>query len=157
MSDFEEALQNIDVFCKVLVNKLVGSEENNEIIVEPMEHLIYKKYIISEQMESNPINRNLIPLPQLDEPLIDIFDDDNYVKILMQCHCRDQKVTLHTGTDGLEICKRECHKDEEGTETCVDKCKKLDVPVEKLEIEYMTAKCSNNKVFEVTIPKTKNP
>ncbi len=155
MSDFEEALRNIDVFCKVLVNKLVENGDNN-IIVEQMEHLIYKKYIISEQMESNPINRNLIPLPQLDEPLIDVFDDGNYVKILMQCRCRDQKLTLHTSTDGLEICKRECYKDEEGAETCVDKCQKLNVPVEELEIEETTVKCSNNKVFEVTIPKTKN-
>jgi len=156
MNDFEEALRNIDIFCKVLVNKIVENEENNEITVEPIEHLVYKKYIISEQMESNPINRHLIPLPQLDEPLIDIFEEDNYVRILIQCRCKDQKVTLQPNIDGLEICKKECHTDEDGREICVDKCQKLKVPVKELQIEEIRAKCNNNEVLEVTIPKTKN-
>jgi len=156
MNNFEDALRNIDVFCKVLVNKIVENEENNDITVEPMEHLVYKKYIISEQVDSSPINRNFIPLPQLEEPLIDIFEEDNYVRILMQCRCKDQKVTLHPNIDGLEICKKECHTNEEGREICVDKCQKLKVPVKELQIEEMAAKCNNNEVLEVTIPKTKN-
>ncbi|MBX5329033.1 MAG: hypothetical protein QHH18_06065 [Candidatus Bathyarchaeota archaeon] len=155
MNDFEEALRNIDVFCKVLVNKIVGSDEteNSNITLEPMEHLLYKKYIISEQVESNPISKNFIPLPQLEEPLIDIFEEDRYVRILMQCRCKEQKVTIHPSIDGLEICKRECHVDSEGTEVCVDKCQKINVPVKELQIEDMTVKCSNNEVFEVTIPR----
>jgi len=154
LTDFEEALRNIDVFCKVLVNKMVENEENNsDIIIEPIESLIYKKYVISEQVNSSLINRNFIPLPQLEEPLIDIFEEGNYVRILIQCRCKEQKVTIHPSIDGLEICKRECHKNSEGLEVCVDKCQKLNVPVAELQIEDMAIKCSNNEVFEVTIPR----
>lgn len=156
MTDFEEALRNIDVFCKVLANKIVENEENSDIMVEPIENLIYKKYVISEQVNSSLINRNFIPLPQLEEPLIDIFEEGNYVRILMQCRCKEQKVTIHPSIDCLEICKQECHKNSEGMEVCVDKCQKLNVPVTELQIEDMAIKCSNNEVFEVTIPKKSN-
>jgi len=155
MSEFEEALRNIDVFCKVLVEKIIREEEKTDINIKPIEHLVYKKYIISEQMDSNPINKNFIPLPQLEEPLIDIFEDDNYVRILMQCRCKDQKVAFHIDVDGLEICKKECYHDGEGKEICVDKCQKLNLPVEGLQIGEMITKCNNNEVLEVTIPKAK--
>lgn len=158
MDDLEEALRNIDVFCRVLVEKMVEdeNEENRNIDVEPIENLFRRKYVIEEHSNSNPSAKHLIPLPQLEEPLIDIFEDDSYVKVLMQCRCKDQKVTVHTGVDGLEICKKECHTDTEGLETCTDRCQKLDLSVNPpLQIEDMTARCSNNAVFEVTIPKTK--
>lgn len=43
MDDFEEALRNIDVFCRVLVKKLAESEKETEdgnIPVEPIENLL---------------------------------------------------------------------------------------------------------------------
>jgi hypothetical protein len=153
MSDFEEIMRNIDAFCKVLVSKIVENDEHNNIVVEPIEKLIYEKYVISEQVDSSSINRNFIPLPQLEEPLIDIFEEGCYVRILMQCHCKEQEVTIHPSIDGLEICKRECHANSDGVEVCVDKCKKLNLPVSELRIENMAIKCSNNEVFEVTIPR----
>jgi hypothetical protein len=155
MDDFEEALRNIDVFCRILVKKLVDNEDGN-IVVEPIEKLLYRKNIIDTQTEPNPSPENLIPLSQVEEPLVDVFEDNNSVKVLMQCRCKDQKVTLHTAKDGLEICKTECHTAADGQEICTDKCQKLDVPVERLQIENMAAKCSNNAVFEVNIPKTKS-
>ncbi|MGQ9507032.1 MAG: hypothetical protein ACUVTB_04120 [Candidatus Bathycorpusculaceae bacterium] len=155
MDDFEEALRNIDVFCKVLVEKIVGDEKESNVIVEPMERLLYRKYIICEQAESSPV-KHFIPLPQLKEPLIDVFENENYVRILMQCRCKDQKVTVHTSADGLEICKKKCHKDSNGTEVCIDECHKLNLPVEHLRIEDMIVKCNNNEAFEVYIPKANN-
>jgi len=155
MDDLEEALRNIDVFCRILVKKLVDTEDGN-IVVEPIEKLLYRKNIMDTQAEPNSSPKNLIPLPQAEEPLIDVFEDNNYVKVLMQCRCKDQPVTVHTGTDGVEICKKECHTNAEGLEVCTDKCQKLDVPVEHLEIENMIAKCSKNAVFEVNIPKTRS-
>jgi hypothetical protein len=155
MDDFEEALRNIDVFCKVLAKKLVESEDSNTV-VEPMERLLYRKNIIDAQAEPDSLPKHLIPLPQAEEPLIDIFEDNNYVKVLMQCRCKDQPVTVHAKTDVVEICKKECYTNAEGSEICTDKCQKLSVPVKHLEIENMTAKCNNNAVLEVNIPKTRS-
>lgn len=96
----------------------------------------------------------MISLPQLEEPLIDVFEDDNYIKILVQCHCQEQKVSFHMDVDGVEICRKECH-DNADSEVCVDKCQKLNLPVKHLQIENMTAKCNKNEVLEVSIPKQK--
>lgn len=155
MDDFEEALRNIDVFCKALVEKLVSDEDSTGAAIEPMEKLLYKKYVMDAQLEPTQQPRHLIPLPQLEEPLVDVFEEDNYVRVLMQCRCKEQKVTVQTSNDNLEICKRECHTNSDGVEICTDKCRRLDVPVKKLQVKDMTAKCSNNAVFEVSIPKTK--
>lgn len=157
MDDFEEALRNIDVFCKVLVRKMIKDENEaeNKIVVEPIENLLQRKYVIEEHLESDPLAKHLIPLPQVEEPLIDIFEDDNYVKVLVQCRCKEQKVTVHTNMDGIQICKKECYRDDEGIEVCTDRCQKLDLPVKDLQVENMIAKCSNNTVLEVEIPKTK--
>ncbi len=154
MDNFEEALRNIDIFCKVLAKKMTENDENHEnTIIEPMEKLLQRKYIIEEHFEPNPLSRNFIPLPHLEEPLIDIFEDDNYVKILMQSRCKDQPITVHMDMDGLEICRRECYRNDDGTEICTDTCKKLNLPVNHLQIDSMVAKCNNNEVFEIEIPK----
>ena len=139
MEDFEEALRNIDVFCRILVKKIVEDEDcSQDIEVEPIENLLRRKYIIEENQESKNSSGYLIPLPQAEEPLIDVFEDEDYVKIFLQCRCRDQRVTIHTDTDGLEI--------------CTDGCGKLDLPVKHLHIENMIVRC-NNEVIEIDIPK----
>jgi len=141
MENFEEALRNIDIFCRILVKKIVEDEScSQNIVVEPIENLLRRKYIIEESLESKPSTTYLIPLTQAEEPLIDVFEDENYVKIFLQCHCKDQKVTIHTDLDGLEICTKECQK--------------LNLPVKHLQIEKMIVRC-NNKVLEIGIPKTK--
>jgi hypothetical protein len=147
--DFEEAIRNIDVFCKVLAKKLVESlkeEENGESEkenpIEPMEKLLRRKYVIEEKFEENPKVKHFIPLPHIEEPLIDVFEDENYVKVLMQCRCKDQRVTVNKFDDGLQICL-------EST------CWKLNLPVEELQVENMIMKCNNNEALEVEIPKLK--
>lgn len=143
IDDLEDALKNIDVFCKALVEKLVEDEDKVEknIVLEPIEKLLRIKDRTEETLESNPLAKHLIPLPHLDEPLIDILEDDKYIKILMQCRCRDQKVTIHKDVDGLEICAKECRK--------------LNLPVTSSQIENTISKCNNNQVLEVDIPKNK--
>jgi len=144
MDDFEEAIRNIDVFCKVLAKKLVESlkeeESSSENPIEPMEKLLRRKYVIEEKFEKNPTVKHFIPLPHIEEPLIDVFEDENYVKVLMQCRCGEQRVTLHKHDDGLQICLE-------------NNCWKLDLPVEELQIENIIMKCNNNKALEVEIPK----
>lgn len=159
MDDFEEALKNIDIFCKTLVKKMTEeeNEQKDDTVVEPMEKLLLRKYVIEENSESSPLAKSLIPMPQVEETLVDIFEDDNYVKVLMQCRCKDQKVTAHPEDDGIKICKKECHTDEKGVEMCTEKCQKLDLSDKQLQVENMITKCSNNTVFEVDIPKNKTP
>jgi hypothetical protein len=142
MEHFEEALRNIDIFCRILVKKIVEDENcSQDIVVEPIENLLRRKYIIEESQESKTSSGCLIPLPQAEEPLIDVFENEDYVKIFLQWHCRDQKVAIHTHVDGLEICTKECRK--------------LKLPVKHLQIENTTVRCNGNKVLQIDIPKTK--
>lgn len=141
MEDLEEALRNIDVFCRILVKKLAEGENCSEKArVEPIENLLRRKYIIEEHLQSNPLAKHMIPLPQVEEPLIDIFEDDKYVTVLMQQRCKNQEVTIHTDEDSLEICTEECRK--------------LNVPTRHLQIENVIVRC-NNEVLEINIPKVK--
>lgn len=144
MDDFEEAIRNIDVFCKVLAKKLVESlkeeDSDNENPIEPMENLLRRKYVIEEKFEKNPAVKHFIPLPHIEEPLIDVFEDENYVKVLMQCRCEEQQVALHKHDDDLQICLE-------------NNCWKLNLPVEELQIKNIVMKCNNNKALEVEIPK----
>ena len=156
MEDFEEALRNIDIFLRILVKKISEDKDyQRNIKVEPMENLLRKKYIIEEQSWFNPTTKHLIPLPQLEEPLIDVFEDDCYVRIFVQCRCKEQKVTIHAHMDRIEVCRREYHKDEEGREIRVEKCQRLLLPTKNLRIENMITKCINNTVFKIEIPKLK--
>ena len=152
--DFEEALRNIDIFCNSLVKKMIEeNEQNSNNEVEPMEKLLKKKFVIEEHLESNPLENSLISLPQAEKPLIDVFGDDDHVRIFMQCRCNDQRVTIKTETDDMEVCKKECYTNEDGTEVCAENCQKLNIHTKYLQIENMTAKCKNNSVFEIDIPK----
>lgn len=154
MSDFEEALRNIDVYCRVLAKKMIDAEkqEGSNIIVQPIEDLLRRKYIV-EREEPKSVKPPIIPLPHLETPLVDVFEDKDQFKVLMQCHCRNQRVTVHTDVDSMEICKKECYTDSQGTEVCSDNCQRLDIPVDRLQIEKMVSKCKNNEVFEIDIPK----
>lgn len=139
MEDVEEALRNIDIFCRVLVKKIAEDEDPQDIVVEPIEKLLRTKYTVEEHLETDPLAKHLIPLPQAEEPLIDIFEDDKYVKILMQYRCKDQQVIIRRDADGLQICTEECRK--------------LNLPIKHLQMENMIARCKNNEVFEIDIPK----
>lgn len=153
MDSFEEALRNIDIFCKVLAEKIVRNEENSNVVVEPMEKLLYKKCVADAELKPNDPAKHLIPLPQVEEPLIDVLDENDHVKVLMQCRCKDQRVTVHADPDGVKICKTECHTNADGTEMCRDECQKLNLPTDNLKVENMIARCNNNTVFEVIFHK----
>lgn len=142
MENLEEKLRNIDIFCRVLVRKIVEDENESEkdMVVEPMEKLLRRKYIVEERSEASPLTKHMIPLSHVEEPLVDVFEDDERVRVLMKCHCRGQKITIHTVVDGLEI--------------CAEDCRKLDLPVKHLKIEDMSLRC-NNEVLQIDIPKTK--
>jgi len=155
MDDLDEALRNIDVFCRVLVSQLASeeSEKEDNLPFEPIEALFRKKHIAEEKGKSHSSPKHMIPLPQLEEPLIDVIEDRNCIKVLMQGRYNDNRITVHSGIDGIEICKEECYRDANGFEVCQDKCQKLLLPTDKLHIENITAKCNNNSVFEVDIPR----
>lgn len=144
MEEFEEALRNIDVFCKVLVRKIIESEKELEgnVTVEPIEKLLRRKYILEEKLENTMEGKHFIPLPHIEEPLIDVFEGDNYVKVLMQCRCKDQRITVNKHDDELQICLE-------------NECWKLSLPAGQLQVENMIMKCNNNKALEVEIPKVK--
>jgi hypothetical protein len=77
----------------------------------------------------------------------------------VQCRCREQQVTFHPSTDGITICKEECHKEKGGPERCSNVCRKLSLRTDELQIEnmlFVIAKCNNNNTLEAMIPKIKN-
>jgi hypothetical protein len=154
LDDFEEALQNIDVFCRVLVGKIVTDDKvDSGKTVEPVEKLLYRKNVLHEKPESDSSIKHFISLPHLEDPLIDVLEENDHVEILLQERCRDKTLTVHTGIHGIEICRRECNTDPQGQEVCVDKCQKVELPVGQLRVENMNSRCNNNAVFEVNIPK----
>lgn len=142
MDDFEEALRNIDVFCRVLVKKIIESEKETEgcAIVEPIEKLLRRKHLIEEKIESHPTVKGFIPLPHVEEPLIDVFEEDNSVKVLMQCRCRSREVKIRKYENSLQICLD-------------NECWKLNLPMDQLQVENIAVKCNNNEALEVIIPK----
>lgn len=146
-SSFEEAIRNIDVFCKVLAKKIVeslkeGENCSDQIPVEPIEKLLKRKYVIEGKFETSPTAKHFIPLPHIDEPLIDVFEDEKYVKVLMQCSCEQQRIAVNKIDRGLQICLDNL-------------CWKVNLPVEELHVENIIMKCNNNNALEVEIPKTK--
>lgn len=130
MGEFED-LQNIDNFCTVLVKKT--GAENPEVV--------------------NPALK-----PEIEEPLIDVFDEEEHVRILVQCRCREQQVTFHPSPDGIIVCKQECHKPRDGPEVCNDVCRKVPLETHRLQLNnmlFVMAKCNNNNTLEAMIPKVK--
>jgi hypothetical protein len=143
MDNFEEALQNIHGFCKVVVKKMPKNtaELENKIIVEPIENSLPNKSMA-------------------DEPLIDVFEEEDYLRILVQCRCREQQVTFYVHADGIRICREECHVDAGGTVVCVDNCQKVNLRIDHLQLEnrlFVVAQCNNNEVLEAMIPRKKLP
>jgi hypothetical protein len=142
MEDLEEALRNIDVFCRILVKKIVEDDDSSKsVTVEPIGNLLKSKYVIEKSLESEPSTKYLISIPGAEEPLIDMFEDENYVKIFLQCHCKGKDVKIRTDIDNTEI--------------LVEECRKLSLPVRSLNIENAVVRCNNNTILEISIPKIK--
>ena len=144
MENFE-ALQSIDNFCKVLVKKTTidTPKASNRIEIEPLEGSSAIGNIVQHEIE---------------EPLVDVFDEEDHIRILVQCRCREQQVTFHPSTDGITICREERRKEKGGQETCSDVCRKLSLRTDELQLdnmEFVIAKCNNNNTLEAMIPKIK--
>jgi len=140
MEDLENALRNIDVFCRILVEKIVKDEDSAQsAAAEPIEDLLKRRYIRADA-EADSSKGYLIPLPQAEEPLVDMFEDENSVKVFFQCSCQDNKVQIVTRADAIEI--------------CVEECRKLNLPTTYLNFEDMVVKCNNNRVLKIAIPKS---
>jgi hypothetical protein len=156
MENFE-ALQNIDCFCRVLVKKTLSdtSEMGNRRELKTAKAVFERAYL-NGCSETDPSMG--IVQPELEEPLIDVFDEGDHIRILVQCRCREQQVTFHPSKDGIIVCKEECHKNKSGAETCRDVCRKLSIRTDELQLEnmlFVIAKCNNNNTLEATIPKLK--
>ncbi len=152
-----EALEDIDNFCKVLVKKTIAdrSETDNRRELEPDKAVFEREYLNRLSEANSPIDAMQ---PELEEPLIDVFDEKDHIRILVQCRCREQQVTFHPDKDGITICREECHKTKGGLETCRDVCRKLSIRTDELQLEnmlFVIAKCNNNNTLEAMIPKVK--
>ena len=156
MENFE-ALQNIDDFCKVLVKKkLSNTSETGKRRELETDKAVFEREYLNGCSETDPSMG--IVQPELEEPLIDVFDEGDHIRILVQCRCREQQVTFHPSKDGIIVCREECHKNKSGAETCRDVCRKLSIRTDELQLEnmlFVIAKCNNNNTLEATIPKLK--
>jgi hypothetical protein len=158
LENFEETLRNIDSFCRVAVKK---SEENAQETdgrssLNLTEQSLFKKNLAVGSSQISSANGKFAVLPNVEEPLIDVFEEEDHVRILVQCRCREQQVTFHPSQDGIRVCREECQLDADGTETCQDVCRKLNLRTDHLQIDnmlFIIAKCNNNNTLEAMIPK----
>ena len=155
-----EALRSIDNFCKVLVKKTTGdeSEKGKKKQNEPSGEAVFEKTQWYRPLRDASSAMDNIVLSEVEEPLVDVFDEEDHIRILVQCRCREQQVTFHPSIDGITICREECHKEKGGPETCSDVCRKLSIRTDELQLEnmlFVIAKCNNNNTLEAMIPKVK--
>ncbi|MEM2465550.1 MAG: hypothetical protein QXL85_08105 [Candidatus Bathyarchaeia archaeon] len=98
--DFEEVLMNIEVFCRVLADKISGVKKSYKE-PEPIERLLRKKAVI-EICKGDIEGR---------EPLIDFFEDEKQIKILaLMQPLSNNDVVLNSNLDFTEIMIGKCLK-----------------------------------------------
>ena len=97
-----------------------------------------------------------------EEPLIDVIDEGDNVKLLVQGRCMDQQFSIHVNDDktGIYICRETCYikKGLKAIE-CNDFCSRnIPLNLKELQLEdlvFIVSKCNNNNVLEIIIPKIK--
>jgi len=95
-----------------------------------------------------------------EDPLIDVIDEGDSIKLLVQGRCMEEQVSIHVNPngDGITICREECSK-KTRTEvaTCYEVCSRnIGLNLKELQIEnmlFVVSKCNNNNVLEISIPK----
>ena len=103
---------------------------------------------------SNPEKRE-----DYEEPLIDVIDEADNIRLLVQGRCSEQQFSIHINEDksGISLCREACHI-KKGSETveCNDFCSKnIPLNLKELQLEdmlFVVSKCNNN-VLEIVIPK----
>ena len=151
MNQFE-GLGSIDNYVKVLIKKTT----NQSGTIQPKEEAVEKARWCNHSEENQLVNCK--EQAEIEDPLVDVFDEKDHVRILVQCHCREQQVTFHPSSDGIIVCRTECRKEKGGQETCKDVCSKLSIRTDELQIAnmlFVVAKCNNNNTLEAMIPKLK--
>jgi len=100
---------------------------------------------------------------QYEEPLIDVIDEEDNVRLLVQCRCQEEQVSIHVNKnhDGITVCKEQCHiKKESEIVVCGDVCSRsIPLNLKDLQLEnmlFIVSQCNNNNVVEITIPKIKH-
>ncbi|MBS7625219.1 hypothetical protein KEJ29_06565 [Candidatus Bathyarchaeota archaeon] len=126
-NDFEEALSNIDAFCRVLAKKIA---ENEEADLEPelIENLLRRKYVVE-------VYDGCL---EWDRPLIDVFEDEKQIKILIQCSRNEDEILFNSGDWGTEI--------------LIGKWQRIVLPIEHLDTSKVTVRF-RNQLMEITIQK----
>lgn len=101
-------------------------------------------------------------LEQYEEPLIDIMDEADNVKLLVQGRCFDQQfsIQLNKKRDGITICREKCTKKKELEKIeCGDVCSRnIPLNVKELQLEdmlFVVSTCNKNNALEIMIPKIK--
>ena len=99
---------------------------------------------------------------QYEEPLIDVIDEEDNVRLLVQCRCQEEQVSIHVNKEqgGITVCKEQCHKKKEPEiVVCGDVCtRNIPLNLKDLQLEdmqFIVSQCNNNNVLEITIPKIK--
>ena len=98
---------------------------------------------------------------EYEEPLIDVIDEEDCVRLLIQCRCQEEQVSIHVNKnhDGITICKEQCHKEEPDAVVCGDICSRnIPLNLKDLQLEnnlFIVSQCNNNNTLEITIPKIK--
>jgi len=154
METFEE-LGNLDNFCKVLV-KTPDRSGTGRGFAHSDERVLADNFLFRPIDNSSLASDNL--RSEIEEPLVDIIEEEDHVRILVQCRCREQQVTFHPSSDGITVCREECHRERDGTERCNDVCRKLSLRTDELQLGdmlFVVAKCNNNNTLEAMIPKIK--
>ncbi|MBS7656851.1 hypothetical protein KEJ33_02880 [Candidatus Bathyarchaeota archaeon] len=138
--NFNKTNQNFDIFCKILAQKIVqpNEEENCNKLFDPIEKLLYKKCVLtkSTKIMDQPTFLDL----ESNKPLIDILENEREIKVLVWHPIKNREYVIKTGKNKLEI--------------CADRCKKIKFPCMNLRIEGMISRICSNGVLEITIPKT---
>jgi hypothetical protein len=99
---------------------------------------------------------------QYEEPLIDVIDEGDNVKLLVQGRCMDQQFSIHVNDDktGISICRETCYRQKRAEIIeCNDFCSRnIPLNLKELQLEdlvFVVSKCNNNNILEIMIPKIK--
>ena len=157
MKDFDDIFNEMDVFYKKLMKKLFkeidelektinGQGIENEWKIRPIKITRTKGYLgegktgLSEIPELPQIPRYVTEEPF--EPLTDVIEEKNQIKIYMELPAADKKDIKLTVSDGYaEIKTNDFHKS-------------IKLPTKRLAVEKASATYKNG-VLQVTIPKAK--